>query len=351
MVEPLPFSPRSPRTIALALALVVTAPASRALAETAGEKTAAAQALFDEAMRLMKAGQAAEACPKLEESQRLDAGMATQFRLAECYEKVGKVASAWASFIAVADAAGVAKLPDREAAARKRADALVSRLSRLTLTVPPAVAALDGLEVQRDGGPVGRPMWGVPVPVDPGDHVVIVRAPGKKPWEGHVTAGDAGGAVSLDVPALEDAPRGAAVAPPSGPGTGPARQRSAVPAIVLGSLAAVSVGVGAAFFAVHASRKSDAQTLSGQIAGGHGTCSGPAPDMRCGTLSDDAKSSDTFGNASTVGFVVAGAAAVGMVTYLLLPAPSAPTTGARSIRVAPVVGPGRAGISAVGSFQ
>src|ERR1700733_12258593 len=116
----LPLS-RLSRGCAAALALTVALAASRpALAQTSGEKAAAAQALFDEAMRLMKAGQAAEACPKLEESQRLDAGMGTQFRLGECYEKAGKLASAWASFIAVADTAAVARLPDREAAARAR---------------------------------------------------------------------------------------------------------------------------------------------------------------------------------------------------------------------------------------
>ena len=51
---------------------------------------ARAQALFDEALALMKAGKYAEACPKLEESDQLDPGMGTEYRLAECYESDGK---------------------------------------------------------------------------------------------------------------------------------------------------------------------------------------------------------------------------------------------------------------------
>src|SRR5689334_22228130 len=70
----------------------------RVFAQSAVDKAAAAQVLFDEGMRLMSRGDAREACPKLAEAQRLDPGMATQFRLAECYEKTGRRASAWALF-------------------------------------------------------------------------------------------------------------------------------------------------------------------------------------------------------------------------------------------------------------
>ena len=115
-----------------------------ARAQGEGERAAAAQALFDEAMRLMKAEQTAAACPKLEESQRLDPGMGTEFRLAECYEKVGKLASAWAKFVSVADSAAVARLSERETVARQRAQALVPRLSKLVISVPREVAATPG---------------------------------------------------------------------------------------------------------------------------------------------------------------------------------------------------------------
>ena len=50
--------------------------------------------LFDEARRLMAEGKYAEACLELEQSQKLRSGIGTQFNLAECYEKTGRIASA-----------------------------------------------------------------------------------------------------------------------------------------------------------------------------------------------------------------------------------------------------------------
>lgn len=64
---------------------------------------AAAQGLFDEARALMAAGQAAEACPKLEESQRLDPGSGTLMNLARCYEQTNRIATAWSTYQALSD--------------------------------------------------------------------------------------------------------------------------------------------------------------------------------------------------------------------------------------------------------
>lgn len=79
--------------------LLAAAIAPAAAAQAGGGDKAVAQALFTEALKLMKSGAHAEACPKLEKSQELDPGMGTQFRLAECYEGVGRIASAWALFV------------------------------------------------------------------------------------------------------------------------------------------------------------------------------------------------------------------------------------------------------------
>src|SRR5258708_31530603 len=62
----------------------------------------AAQALFDAAKRLVHEGRFAEACPKLEESQKLDPAIGTHYALADCYEKAGRLATAWVAYLDVA---------------------------------------------------------------------------------------------------------------------------------------------------------------------------------------------------------------------------------------------------------
>src|SRR5258708_17552643 len=89
---------------------------------------ATAQALFDQAKQLATSGKYADACPKFEESERLDPGIGTQFQLASCYEHVGRIASAWTLFLDVASAARGMKQPEREKVARERAAALEGRI-------------------------------------------------------------------------------------------------------------------------------------------------------------------------------------------------------------------------------
>src|SRR4051794_25809493 len=69
---------------------------------SAQSESAAARALFAEARKLMAAERYDEACPKFEESLRLDQGIGTQFNLAHCWEKQGRTASAWGMFLDVA---------------------------------------------------------------------------------------------------------------------------------------------------------------------------------------------------------------------------------------------------------
>src|SRR5580765_5714710 len=68
-----------------------------ARADAAHDKAMASQ-LFDDAEKLFGSGKSAEACPKYNESYRLDPQLGTLLHLGECYAKLGKTAAAWVSF-------------------------------------------------------------------------------------------------------------------------------------------------------------------------------------------------------------------------------------------------------------
>ncbi len=209
---------------------------------------AAAQSLFEDALQLMGAKRYAEACPKLEESERLDPALGTRFRLAECDESIGHTASAWAGYLEVADLARAAHQGDRESVARARAAALEPKLPRMKLLV--AQPDTPGLEVSNGTKVMGRGQWGSPVPIDPGVYTVTATAPGKTAWRGSVTVSPDGTTVTLTVPVLADVPAPkAATAPVAGPpaaeGTGGVRAGwvAGIALIGAGGAAVVTSGV------------------------------------------------------------------------------------------------------------
>lgn len=194
---------RRPGLIACCLLTALALTHSALAGDSSPADRAAARALFDQARSLVAAGKHAEACPKLEESQRLDPGMGTLFNLADCYEKIGRTASAWTMFLEVASQARGAAQAEKEKVARERATALEPKLSRLAVMVPQS-SQVQGLEVRRDGSSLGKAMWNTALPVDPGSHKIEVSAPGKKSWTGSVQVTAQNASSSIEVPALVD---------------------------------------------------------------------------------------------------------------------------------------------------
>jgi hypothetical protein len=204
--------------LALSIAGAAASPGAARAQGTEAEQRAAAQALFDQANQLMDQKRFDDACPKLEEVVRLQpGGVGAKLALAECYDAGGKLASAWASYLAAETAAAKAGQADRAAKAHARAAALAPRLARLTIVVPDAVKGLRGLEVQRDGLPVGAATWGVPLPVDKGRHVVSAAAAGKEPFSAPVDVTADGQTLTVSVASLRDAGLSAASAPAPAP--------------------------------------------------------------------------------------------------------------------------------------
>ena len=295
--------------------------AHSARAQSSGTSVAA-QALFDDAKRLVQQGDAASACPKFEESERLEPGIGTKLNLADCYERVGRNASAWVLYLEVEDDTKHNGQLERRKMAHDRAAALLPKLSHLTIDVPKPNRA-PGLTIVRDGVSVGDPQWGLAVPVDPGPHVVEANANGKKPWQTTVTVAADGAAQTLSVPALENAPAGeapkaAGASTDSGP-VKPVSHRQRMAGYITMGVGGAGLIIGSVFGlrAISKNNQSDsASDCHGDVCINGGTGA---------TARADARSA---GNVSTVAFAIGGAAvATGLVLVLTDSKKEAPTPG------------------------
>lgn len=202
-------------TLALNVGACFTFSAASVSAQSASD-SATAQALFDRGKKLMREGKLSEACSALEESQRIEARSGTALNLADCYERSGRLASAWSTFLEAATLAKTTGNTAREHGARERATALAPRLSNLVINAPSA-ASTPGLEIKRDGKLVGSAQLGLPLPADAGKHTVAAEAPGRKPWQSEVTVQSGASTATVTVPDLETDRAAAAAAAPAAP--------------------------------------------------------------------------------------------------------------------------------------
>jgi hypothetical protein len=343
---------RSKLTALLAVAVIVSPAVARA--QSAQDK-AAADAAFEEGKRLMSARAFAEACPKFVESLERAPGLGTMLGLADCYEKNGQTASAWAEF---REAASVAarKGDRREALARENAIRLEPRLSKIRVRVPREADA-EGLSVRRDGVVIGRALWDEAVPVDPGTHSISASAPGSKEWETAVVAPSTPGTQTVTIPRLEPAPATPPApstqpnAPAAGPASAPATPPTASPAVAPAPsappsaggrgntqriAAGVAVGAGVvsavvgSVFGVVAKSKLDQSNANGHCDPSD-ACDGTGLSLR--------SNAGSAATGSTVAFVVAGVAiAGGAVLWFTAP------------RVHVGVAPGPRGLALVGEW-
>jgi hypothetical protein len=328
-------------------------------AEAGAAQKAAAESLFDDGLKAMKSGHFAEACPKLEESERIDPGIGTLLYLGECYEKTGRTASAWATFREAASAAQAQGESDRTRVASARADRLQPSLSKLTIRVAPEAAQLAGLRVTRDNNALASALFGIAIPVDPGKYHIVASADGYQSYEADIEVGANGDSKSLDVPTLKVSttpaastltlPAGSAATseattsvPPRNPEPAAASSHNETlrtAAYVTGAVGVVGLGVGS-FFGIKAiSKNSDAENLCPL---GNNKCSSRDAE----TLTHDAKNAAVVSN---IAFGVGAAFVIGGVV-LFLSSKSASPTAAR-VEVHPLVSRDLAGIGFGGQFQ
>lgn len=324
--------------------------ASQALAQ---EAQSPARVLFAEGRELASAGNYTAACPKFEESLRLEPGVGTQFNLADCWEHVGRNASAQALFVGAAAAAKAAGQADREQVLRARAEALEPRLNKLvveTLDTDPR------LTIKRDELPIERETWGKALALDPGSYVIQAKAPGKKPWSKTIKVEATAKIVTVEVPVLEAEAKPAiapvaavAVAPKPEPKPQPApsppqsdRQGSKINygILTLGGVGLVSLGLGTYSALKYKSHNDDAEAI--------------CPSSTDCTRDDIAAHDKAVDKASTartwayVGFGVGTLAVGGAIALFIL---DSKDDSKQAVRALPLVGErGELGAALTGSF-
>jgi hypothetical protein len=297
---------------ALASQLLVALPANGA--PTATEK-AAAEALFQEGTTLMAAQKYEAACAKFEASQAIESGLGIKLWLADCYDREGRTASAWALFSEAAALAHQSGQNERERAANERNADLEKRLSKLELKAP-AAGLPPGVVVTLNGVTIPDASLGSALPVDPGAQRIVFRAPGFRTLtlETKVPVGPS--SVLLDVPALQREPEAPkTLAPAAAPAPEHAQPKPGATQRTLGwALGGLGVlsfaGSGVLAYRAHSlDRDSHAHCLTNEP----NACNAEGASLR--------GQATTYGNVATATFV-AGAALTTTGVVLLLTAPS-----------------------------
>jgi hypothetical protein len=184
-----------PAALAFQLSIFTITPSAWAQADD----EATARALFEEGRRLAESKDYDAACQKFEAAGKLYVSTGVLLNLADCYEKTGRTASAWATFGEAAPVAEHVGRADDAIEAKRRQARLEPRLSRLAIRV---LHEEPGLTIKRDGVEVPPPAWNDATPVDPGPHEVRADATGYDPWTISISVSPQDPTKTVDVPEL-----------------------------------------------------------------------------------------------------------------------------------------------------
>ena len=319
-------STRSGRVVFGVVAAIAAVTFRLATASAAGPPAAVASTkeqvltLYNQGKELLDAGKTAEACQAFESAKRLDfTAINLILRLGDCYERLGRTASAYSQYQQAASLAAAAK-DARRSTAEERVAAVEPHLARVVVALSPAAVSVT---VRRNGEIVARETLGKPEPVDPGRYTFEAAAPGKTTWSAarEIVAGST---ITIDVPGLLPAASSAL------PATLPTPEASSSPrraiALALGGVGLVGLGVGAAFGVKALSN------LAASRANGHCDAQSFCDDAGF-QLRGDAQDAATI---STVTLALgAGAAVAGVVLWITAPsspkaATKAPASSSRS---------------------
>ena len=304
-----------------------------------------AEDAFKKGRDLMKVGKFAEACTAFGESQKLDPSLGTQFNIAQCEEKIGKLASALRIY---RDLAQYDTNETRKAAASALADKLAPRVPQLIVHLDPVA---PGAKVTLDGAECPTCLAG-PVNVDLASIQVGVTAPGWKPITRKTDVLEEAKVVSITITLERDTvatvplanPPAGPMPPPAGPYAMPVnrdvhRSKKKIYGMIAVGSGGIVVVTGVVFGVLARSRWQDAKN----VCNGSTTCPNDADTEYAQALGDSAR---TRAHVSTA-LVIGGGLIAAVGAYLWV---TSPKDDAGSVAVRATATPDGGGLVVSGRF-
>jgi hypothetical protein len=302
------------RAVTLALSMAVVACPTLAHAQGAA---AAAEMLFQQGRDEMAKGNYESACGKLRQSDELDPALGTKLNLADCESKRGRLATAWELFKAVEQKLDPSD--PRFAIAKQKREAIEPQVPKVVISLAPG--APPNTTVREGKAVMGSAVFGLALPLDPGEHQLLVTAPGRSEAKitvqlepGKTSKVEVAPGAAVTVPQATQAPQavGPAVGKPTmqAPPTPPQKSGGGrVLGYVFGGIGVAGLVVGsvAGMLTLDAKKTNDQHCNSANQ-----TCDS--------TGRDAASAGRLYGALTTTGLAV-GVVGVGLGSYFLLSNP------------------------------
>lgn len=300
---------------------------------------ASARRLFNQALGAEDRGRWAEALEIYERVSRVAVSPSVHYHMGVCHEELGHLVEAINAYeLAISSAESRREIAlGRES--RARLDAVRARTPSLTIALPDGA---EGVSIELDGQPLNAALAGAPVPINPGERRVTVRADSHaRPYEItlRVAAGDTH-ELRADLGPKKAPPASqATIAAPKrlpAPAPPPPPAPNRLPGFITGGAAIVlAAGAVATGVAAYGLREEYLEQNAN-----------PTPGSR-----DRRESLRNQGQAlaiTSTGLSGGALIAAGLATYLLWP--SSPAAPKSSARITPWVGPTGAGIGVGGAL-
>jgi hypothetical protein len=286
---------------------------------------------FEAGRELVRQKRHAEAIPEfLAVTRDGPPSIGALLNLADCYERIGKYASAAERF-REAEQLAKEKKDDREGVARAAATEIEARIPALTIRLKPTksgvggaggaggVSVPDGLRILLDGASIDVSRLGRPLPVDPGEHVLLATARGMRKVEQRITVTSKTDEASIELEKEESDPgNNVSSSSSSVPSSSRLRRTTGIVGLVTGGVLLVA---GAVAFGLAASSKSDLDARCPA----YPSCPSSATAAERQVIDDLNDRGRQQALLSTIG-LIGGAviAATGLVLVITTPSPPAP---------------------------